>query len=89
MPKIATPTFIYGAKYQDHLLIACDLIQLYKKIVMNVTVANIQWVSIMRNFGEKYKSLTGWTVYVSAFNNNNKTLIIHVVDTAIEYYFSY
>ena len=55
---IPTPSFIFCAKSQKHLLIACDLIQLYETIGRNMTAANIQWFLMKKNFGEQYKSLT-------------------------------
>ena len=58
VPTIPTPLFIFGAKYQNRLMILCDLIRFYETIGRHLTAANIQWVSIMRNFGEQCKSLT-------------------------------
>ena len=58
VPIIPITLLIFGAKYQKHLLIARDLIQIYETIERNVTSANIQWVLIIKNFGEQFKSLT-------------------------------
>ena len=36
VPTIPTPTFIFGAKYQKHFLVACDIIRFFGTIGRNV-----------------------------------------------------
>ena len=52
VPTILNPPFISGVKSQKHFLIECDMIRLYETIWRNATTSNIQWVFIMRKFGE-------------------------------------
>ena len=54
---IPTPPFVFGAKSQARLEVACDLIRFYETIGRPLTAANIAWQPIMRHFGEIWKSM--------------------------------
>ena len=62
VPTILNPILVFGAKYQNHLLIACFLIRLYD---------NIQWVPIISNFDELYKYLTN---YIKEYDNDKPNI---------------
>ena len=47
---IPTPTFTFGAKSQQRLLVAFDLIQYYNTMGQDLTAANMQWTHLMKNF---------------------------------------
>ena len=47
---IPTPPFVFGAKSQKHIAIACDLVKYYTTVGHDLTVANLQWITIMKNF---------------------------------------
>ena len=61
VPTIPTPTFIFGTKPQKCLIIACYMIRLYEMIIINVTEANIQWVTVTRRSGEQYNYITDYS----------------------------
>ena len=54
---IPTPPFVFGAKSQARLEVACDLIRFYETIGRPLTASNITWQPVMRNFGEIWKSM--------------------------------
>lgn len=54
---IPTPSFIFGAKSHKRLLVACDLVKFYDAIGRPLTVANLQWTPVMRNFEAQWKAL--------------------------------
>ena len=47
---IPTPPFVFGAKSQKHITVACDLVKYYTTVGRDLTVANLQWNTIMKNF---------------------------------------
>ena len=47
---IPTPPFVFGAKSQKHITVACDLVKYYTTVGHDLTVANLQWNTIMKNF---------------------------------------
>jgi hypothetical protein len=54
---IPTPPFVFGAKSQKRLLAACDIVRYYEETGRPLTAANIQWNSVIKNFGEQWKAL--------------------------------
>ena len=58
-PTIPQPPFVFGAKSQKRLLVACDLIRFYETIGRPLTAPNVMWDPTMRNFGEQWKALKG------------------------------
>jgi hypothetical protein len=54
---IPTPPFIFGAKSQKRLLAACDIVRYYEETGRPLTAANIQWNTVIKNFGEQWKAL--------------------------------
>ena len=53
--SIPTPPFVFGAKSQARLLVACDLVRFYKTIGRPLTTGNISWEHVMRRFGDIWK----------------------------------
>jgi hypothetical protein len=54
---IPTPPFVFGAKSQKRLLAACDIIRYYEETGRPLTAGNIQWNTVIKNFGEQWKAL--------------------------------
>jgi hypothetical protein len=54
---IPTPPFVFGAKSQKRLLAACDIVRYYEETGRPLTAANIQWNTVIKNFGEQWKAL--------------------------------
>ena len=54
---IPTSTFVIGAKSQNHILTACELMRYYKTTRSPLTTGNIAWNPIMRNIVEQWKKL--------------------------------
>jgi hypothetical protein len=53
----ATPPFVFGAKSQQRLIVAAQLIRYYEMVGRNTTVGNLQWRNAMKNFSEQWKAL--------------------------------
>ena len=47
---IPTPPFVFGAKSQKCIAVACDLVRYYATVSHDLTAANLQWSTIMKNF---------------------------------------
>ena len=47
---IPAPPFVFGAKSQKHITIACDLVRYYATVSHDLTAPNLQWSTIMKNF---------------------------------------
>lgn len=58
VPTVATPPFIFGAKSQKPLQVACELVRFYDTVGRPLTASNVQWNTQMKNFGEQWKALT-------------------------------
>ena len=43
VPTVPTPPFVFGAKSQKRLQVACELVRFYETIGRPLTAANIQW----------------------------------------------
>lgn len=54
---IPTPSFVFGAKSQKRISVACDLVRFYQTVGREITAANIRWTHVMRNFEIEYKAL--------------------------------
>jgi hypothetical protein len=54
---IPTPPFVFGSKSQQRLLAACDIVRYYEETGRPLTAANIQWNTVIKNFGEQWKAL--------------------------------
>jgi hypothetical protein len=52
-----TPPFVFGAKSQQRLIHAANLIRYYETVGRNTTVGNLQWTPVMKNFSEQWKAL--------------------------------
>ena len=54
---IPTPPFVFGAKSQRHIAVACDLVKYYITVSHDLTMANLQWNTIMKNFDIQWTAL--------------------------------
>ena len=54
---IPTPPFVFGAKSQKQIAIACDLVRFYATVGRDLTAANLQWNTVMKNFEIQWKAL--------------------------------
>ena len=54
---VLTPPFVFGAKSQKQLTIACNLIHYYNTVSHDYTPANMQWTHMMKNFEIQWKVL--------------------------------
>ena len=48
---IPTPAFVFGAKSQKRLGIACELVRYYNTVGRDLTAANMRWNNVIKNFG--------------------------------------
>ena len=44
-----TPPFVFGAKSQRHITVACDLVKYYITVSCDLTAANLQWNTVMKH----------------------------------------
>jgi hypothetical protein len=54
---IPTPSFVFGAKSQQRMNYAAELVRFYDTVGRNITAGNIQWTTVMKNFSEQWKAL--------------------------------
>ena len=54
---IPTPPFVFGAKSQRHIAVACDLVNYYKTVGRDLTAANLQCDTVMKNFDIQWTAL--------------------------------
>ena len=47
---IPTPPFVFGAKSQRCIAVSCDLVKYYRTVGRELTAANLQWDTVMKNF---------------------------------------
>ena len=47
---IPTPPFVFGAKSQRHIAVACNLVNYYRTVGRKLTAGNLQWNTVMKNF---------------------------------------
>ena len=57
---IPTPPFVFGAKSQKRITVACDLVRFSATVGHDITAANLQWNTIMKNFEIQRKALKEW-----------------------------
>ena len=54
---IPTPPFVFGATSQRRIAVACDLVNYYKTVGRELTAANLQWNTVMKNFDIQWTAL--------------------------------
>ena len=54
---IPTPPFVFGAKLQHCLTVACDLVCYYNMIGRDLSAGNMHWSNVMKNFEIQWKAL--------------------------------
>jgi hypothetical protein len=54
---IATPPFVFGAKSQQRLVHAANLVRFYTTVGRSITAVNLQWNPTLKNFSEQWKAL--------------------------------
>ena len=54
---IPMPAFIFGAKLQARLSVACDLVRFYNTVGHELTAANMHWIHVAKNFKTQWKAL--------------------------------
>ena len=54
---IPTPPFIFGAKSQRRIAVAYDLVKYYRTVGRDLTSANLQWNTVMKNFDVQWTAL--------------------------------
>jgi hypothetical protein len=52
-----TPPFVFGAKSQTRLVTAAKLICYYATVGRNLTLSNITWNTVVKNFSKQWKAL--------------------------------
>ena len=55
--SIPTPPFVFGAKSQRRITVACDLVKYYTTVGRDLTAANLQWNTVMKNFDIQWTAL--------------------------------
>jgi hypothetical protein len=55
-PPAGAP-FVFGAKSQKRLIVACELVRYYETVGRALTAANLQWTTVMKNFEIQWKAL--------------------------------
>ena len=46
---IPTPSFVFGAKSQHRLTVACELVRYYNTIGRDLSAGNMRWSNVMKN----------------------------------------
>ena len=54
---IPTPPFVFSAKSQRHIAVACNLVNYYRTVGCDHTAANLQWNTVMKNFNIQWTAL--------------------------------
>ena len=54
---IPTPPFVFGAKSQQRLLVACNMIRYYEMIGRTILAQNIKWTPTMKNFKPLWQAI--------------------------------
>jgi hypothetical protein len=55
-PAAGAP-FVFGAKSQKRLIVACELVRYYETVGRGLTAANLQWITVVKNFEIQWKAL--------------------------------
>ena len=53
---IPTPAFVFGAKSQQHLGIACEVVRYYNTVGCDLTAASMHWNNVIKNFEIQWKA---------------------------------
>ena len=53
---IPAPPFIFGAKSQMRLASACDLVRYYEMVGRMITVDNMRWNPVIKNFKKQWEA---------------------------------
>ena len=56
---IPTPSFVFGAKSQHRISVAYEIVRYYKGVRHDITVANMRWTQVIKNFEDQWKALKG------------------------------
>jgi hypothetical protein len=54
---ILMPPFVFGAKSQKRLLVACEIVRYYETVGRPLTAANMQWDPVLKNFWVPWDAL--------------------------------
>ena len=54
---IPTPPFVFGAKSERRITVACDLVKYYITVGHDLSAANLQWNTVMKNFDIQWTTL--------------------------------
>ena len=54
---VPTPPFIFGAKIQKRLQVACEIVRFFDTIGQPLMLTNVEWNTQMKKFGEQWKAL--------------------------------
>ena len=57
--KILTPPFFFGENPLKQLLAACEIVRYYEITRRGITISNIQWNLVIKNFEAQWKALKG------------------------------
>ena len=49
--------FVFGAKSQKRMIVACELVRFYNTIGRPLTAPNIQWATVIQNFEVQWKAM--------------------------------
>ena len=55
--RVPTPAFVFGAKSQKRLGIACELVRYYNTVGHDLTAVNMRWNNVVKNFEIQWKAL--------------------------------
>ena len=56
---IPTPSFVFGAKSQHRISVACGIVRYYNAVGRDITAANMRWTQVIKNFKDQWKALKG------------------------------
>ena len=56
---IPTPSFVFGAKSQHHISVACEIVCYYNAVGRDITAANMRCTQVIKNFEDQWKALKG------------------------------
>ena len=54
---IPTPSFVFGAKSQHCISVACEIVCYYNAVGHDITAANMRWTQVIKNFEDQWKAL--------------------------------
>ena len=54
---IPTPSFVFGAKSQHRISMACEIVCYYNTVRHDITAANMWWTQVIKNFEDQWKAL--------------------------------